>query len=316
MSVRAGLDHRHHRRRPARPDAGDRRGAARLSLPHLRPARAPVRGRCRRRSSPAPHSTTRDALRALRRGGRRRHLRVRESARRRRSTRSAPSCGPARARWRRAGPRGRESSSSSDAAARVAPWRAVDGQADVDAAVERARAAAGAQEPAATATTARARPGSATPARRARRGTRSARSPRLPKPRVDFAPNFRSSLARSADGDTRFWDRAAQRPRRRHPAPLDRARRRIDRGAGATRRVRSPRAHRRGARPCRRADGRILRLRRRARGQRDRAARPQQRPLDDRGRRDLAVRAAYPRHLRPAARADRRWSAARSRWTI
>ena len=36
--VRARLHHRHHRRRPARPDAGDRRGAARLSLPHLRPA--------------------------------------------------------------------------------------------------------------------------------------------------------------------------------------------------------------------------------------------------------------------------------------
>ena len=36
--------------------------------------------------------------------------------------------------------------------------------------------------------------------------------------------------------------------------------------------------------------------------QRDRAARSQQRALDDRGRTHLAIRAAYPRHLRPSAR--------------
>ena len=41
-------------------------------------------------------------------------------------------------------------------------------------------------------------------------------------------------------------------------------------------------------------------------GQRDRAAGPQQRPLDDRGRGHLAVRAAHPRDLRPAAGPDRR----------
>ena len=58
----------------------------------------------------------------------------------------------------------------------------------------------------------------------------------------------------------------------------------------------------------------FLMRRRPARRQRARAARPQQRPLDDRGRGDLAVRAARPGDLRPGARrdeplgADRAWS--------
>ena len=50
----------------------------------------------------------------------------------------------------------------------------------------------------------------------------------------------------------------------------------------------------------------FLLSRRIARRQRARAARPQQRPLDDRRRRDVAVRAAHPGDLRAAARLDRR----------
>ena len=76
-----------HRRRPAR-----------LPLPHLRPARA-----ARARPTSRPHFTRAafddvDALRALRRRSRRRHLRVRESAGRAARSCSATSCGPAPAR--------------------------------------------------------------------------------------------------------------------------------------------------------------------------------------------------------------------------
>ncbi len=61
----------------------------------------------------------------------------------------------------------------------------------------------------------------------------------------------------------------------------------------------------RSARPCRRVDAGILRHSRWAALQRNGAARPQQRPLDDRGRPRLAVRKPYPRRLRPAAGIDR-----------
>ena len=43
MIVAPGLDHRHHRWRPARPDAGDGGGPARLQMPYLRSARAALR---------------------------------------------------------------------------------------------------------------------------------------------------------------------------------------------------------------------------------------------------------------------------------
>ena len=59
--------------------------------------------------------------------------------------------------------------------------------------------------------------------------------------------------------------------------------------------------------PVRHADRRAVPAARRVAGrQRARAARPQLRPLDDRGRRDLAVRAAHPGDLRARARLDRR----------
>ena len=54
----------------------------------------------------------------------------------------------------------------------------------------------------------------------------------------------------------------------------------------------------------RRADHRVLRRRRAADRQRDGAARPQLRPLDDRGRRDQPVREPPARDPRPAARLD------------
>ena len=71
--------------------------------------------------------------------------------------------------------------------------------------------------------------------------------------------------------------------------------------------------HRRATRdrdgPCRHADRRAVPARRRiARRQRARAARPQQRSLDDRRRRDVAVRAAHPGDLRACR------SARRTRW--
>ena len=76
------VDHRHHRRRPARADAGDRRGPARLRLPRVRPRRATRPRRESRRARPAPIRRRRGAG-AIRRRSRRRHLRVREFARRR-----------------------------------------------------------------------------------------------------------------------------------------------------------------------------------------------------------------------------------------
>ena len=72
------------------------------------------------------------------------------------------------------------------------------------------------------------------------------------------------------------------------------------------RRVPPPRgAARRGHGPGRHADGgAVPHARRPARRQRACAAGPQQRPLDDRGRGDLAVRAAHPGDLRPGSRLD------------
>ncbi len=88
----------------------------------------------------------------------------------------------------------------------------------------------------------------------------------------------------------------------------------------STRRVQAGgRGHRpapgRGDGPRRDADRRAVPAPRRIpRRQRAGAARPQQRPLDHRGRRDLAVRAAHPRHLRAGARAPPRRSR-RRRWS-
>ena len=98
MTIPPGSHHRHHRRRPARPDAGDGRRPARLPLPHLRPARAAA-------ARPTSPPTSRraafddvDALRALRRAASTSPPTSSRICRSRRSTCSATSSGPARAR--------------------------------------------------------------------------------------------------------------------------------------------------------------------------------------------------------------------------
>ena len=57
--LRPGDDHRHPRRRPARPHAGARRRAARLALPHLLPRPATAPPSRSRRAAPSPPTTTR-----------------------------------------------------------------------------------------------------------------------------------------------------------------------------------------------------------------------------------------------------------------
>ena len=93
-------------------------------------------------------------------------------------------------------------------------------------------------------------------------------------------------------------------PRRGDPRRIRRA------GPGRRGRRRARRRHRRdagrGDGPDRHADrGAVPPARRLARRQRARAARPQQRPLDDRGRRHVPVRAAHPGDLRARPRRDR-----------
>ena len=143
----ARLHHRHHRRRPARPDAGDRRGPARLQMPHLRPAREPVRGRCRRRISRARRSTTRPRSSRFAAAVDVVDLRVRESAGRAARRCSATSCARARVARHRPGPRRRRKQFIERRGARVAPWRPVASLAEVEARHRRARPAAGPQDP-------------------------------------------------------------------------------------------------------------------------------------------------------------------------
>jgi hypothetical protein len=213
-----------------------------------------------------------------------------------RSKRSATSLRPARARCRRPGPRGRE-------ALHREPARGSRRGAEVDdlKTIEAAIAALGLPLVLKTRRFGYDGKGQAwirSPKRRRRAWEAIGGEPAVAEPASTSPPNSRSSSRAGRRASTPSGTRP-QRSSRRHPAPLDRA-------AGdpierrSRKRARRRRAHRRSARPCRRADGRILRLRRRAGGQRDRAARPQQRPLDDRGR-HLAVRAAHPRDLRPAA---------------
>ena len=280
------------------------------------PARSALRGRGRGRVHPRRLRRPRGARR-LRRRRRRRHLRVRESAGRAARACSATSCIPAprslaiaqdradekalhrrHRRPRRAVARGRQ------------PRRRRRGR-------RRARRCRSCSRPAATAMTARARPGSARPTKREAAWDAIGGEPAVAEAGVDFRrrilghrralggrPHTPSGTARDnvhRDGILRTLDRPCRRPR-------------------------SPRRSRKRATPRPRiaeALGHVGVLtveffasRRRPGRQRDRAARPQQRPLDDRGRRHLAVRAAHPRHLRPAARLDRARRRRRRRWTI
>ena len=129
-------------------------------------------------------------------------------------------------------------------------------------------------------------------------------SPSWPRRELAFAAELSIVVARGSRRADRDVPARAQPARRRHP--------RRERGAGADRRERRGpcrrprRAAGGGDGPDRHADRRAVpHARRPARRQRAGAARPQQRPLDDRGRRDLAVRAAHPGDLRPRPRLDR-----------
>ena len=138
------------------------------------------------------------------------------------------------------------------------------------------------------------RPGGRSAARRA--------SSRASSPSSARSRWWRRATADGAFAAYDLCDNEPPRPHpRRHPRPGRASRATTEREAIAI-----AERDRRGARLCRRAGGRDVRRprRRRASGrrQRDRAAGPQFRPLDDRGRRDLAVRAACPRRLRLAAR--------------
>ncbi len=147
-SDRARRHHRDHRRRPARPDAGAGRGAARLqgatsSTRTSGPCAADVAARFHPR-----RIRRRGGAGALCRRLRRRHLRVRESAGRPARDASPTSCAPAppaSPSRRTAAPK---SASSKTPAAAPAPWRPIDGPEDIAAARGGARPAAGAQDPA------------------------------------------------------------------------------------------------------------------------------------------------------------------------
>ena len=249
--------------------------------------------------------------------GRRRHLRVRESAGRAAASCSATSSGPASRSLAVAQDRADEKRFIESTGARVAPWRAVASLGDVAGGGRRARRRRSCSRPAATATTARARPGSAPPDDAdGGLGRDRPASRRSPKPAIDFAAEFSVILARWADGAHAFWDSPAKRPSRRHPAharPFPAAPPSPPRS-----RQRAP-----AALAIAEALGHVGVLtveffasRRRPGRQRDRAARAQQRPLDDRRRRHLAVRAAHPRDLRPAAGLDRLDRGVVRRWTI
>ena len=129
------------------------------------------------------------------------------------------------------------------------------------------------------------------------------RAPAVAEAAVDFAAEFSVVLARSAAGDTAAWDV----PLNHHEGGILR---RSTVPAGAPIDALAPQATAIAA-GLAEALGHIgvltVEFFATAAGpgrQRDRAARPQQRPLDHRRRRHLAVRAAHPRDLRPAAGLD------------
>ena len=101
--ISAGLDHRHRRRRPAWAGCWPSPPPSSATKPHLRPARMALRGRCRRPLHARRVRRPRRAPRFRRTRGRR-HLRVREFARRAaRAARRHAAPGPEIAR-RRPGP--------------------------------------------------------------------------------------------------------------------------------------------------------------------------------------------------------------------
>ena len=115
------LDHRHSRRRPARPHAGARRRAVSASSATSIPTCQARPSTSRPRSTVAPYEDT-TAIRAFAARGRRRHLRVRERAARSRGGgrgACARSSRPEGARGRAGPPRGKELHSRRSASRRA-----------------------------------------------------------------------------------------------------------------------------------------------------------------------------------------------------
>ena len=253
-------------------------------------------------------TTTSTRLRPLRRRPRRRHLRVRERARRAGPAPGASRCPSTRRRrrWRRprtGSPRRRSS----------------DGSASRRRRSRRRRRAPSSTRPLATiglpAVLKTRRFGydgkgqacCATPARR-RRGlaTRSGGVPLILEGFVPFERELSILAVRGRDGETALLPARREPPPRRHPAA-----RRSPRPPDLTAELQAAGGGlRRGA--CWSALDYVgvlaiefFEVGRRAAGQRDGPARPQLRPLDDRGRRDEPVREPPAGRARPAARLDR-----------
>ena len=315
------VDDRHPRRGPARTDARDGRPGARLpggdprpgpGLPGRRDRRPAGRGRLRRHDGGA------------RAGGRLRGRHLRAGARlrpARRGARRAPARPPGAFALRTTQDRLAERRFLESIFAPTAPWREIRTQAELEAGALalgmplRLKAAIGGYDGRSQVRIAEPDgPEASRPLGRARGARRAVRA----------AARAGARLRARAVGRRRraTWPGAPSPSRRRRtatiagilvesvapaPSPVERGRGRGGDRAGG--------AHRHGARPRRHPDRRAVPpARRLARRQRARAAGPQQRPLDDRGRGDQPVRAAHPGDLRPAARVART-PTARPRWS-
>ena len=268
-----------------------------------------------RRPTCVQHATCADyddvaALDAVRRRRRRRHLRVRERAGRSRDDprRRGAACCPTARRWRRrrtGWPR-RASSTRARRRARAA-YAAIDGAELMRAAI----AQIGLPAVLKTRRVGYDGKGQAHHPRRRRAPTASGddrgTAPAILEASCRSSARSRSIAARGADGERRLLRRRRERAPRPHPETSSRrAGRRSPSAwpheARGDRRARSPTRSTMSAcwrsrcSCCASDDGAS------AAGQRDRAARAQFRPLDDRRRLGLAVRAAHPRDRRLAAR--------------
>ena len=219
----ARLHHRHPGQRPARPHAGDGRGAPRPQDAHLLRGQRP---RLRRRDAHhqgAPSTTRRRCT--LRRRGRRGDLRIRERADRDRAASGASRAGAAVAprRWRSRRTGWSRSSSSPRSASRLRRFGAVDDAPDARRRAARIRRTRHPED--APAGLRRQGPGER--ARRAgmRRVPGSGRRPTGGAREAHRASRARSRRWSCAGqtARTRLLRLPRQHPRERHPAPLGRA---------------------------------------------------------------------------------------------
>ncbi len=168
----------------------------------------------------------------------------------------------------------------------------------------------------ATAMTARVRPGSVRPSEAATAWEAIGRQPAVAEARIDFDAEFSVVLARDRNGETAAFPLT----RNQHEDGILRTSTRSGR-ARRSRRSRTRRLPRPGR--SRNALGHVgvltvefFACAGRPDRQRDCAPRSQQRPLDDRGRAYVTVRAASSRHPRAAAGRLLRWSPMARRWKI